>query len=205
MENMEEIQKHLTINNYVFLHEMDMEVEGIHVISLINKQAFLAKVQEHIDLFKSILGDHVTPECLLEKISAPHASLFKILKCHEGLYGILLGFGKNNSFAFKRRLELAKLVDPLYRDFPVCFSLFFPQHSNEFSSFEDEYSSLQKQLHPFSCENDLSHVVFPYMVAFENDEETIRLKQKYHEERQKIVKIYSKGDFLETTLKHLCK
>lgn len=201
----EKYQKTLTIKEYVLINEMDVDVEGIQVISLINKKAFLAKVREHIDLFQSILGNHITPELLLEKVSLPHASLFRLLKCNEGLYGILLGFGKNNAFAFKRRLELAKMVDPLYRDFPIRFSLIFPKSSNEFSSFSEEYENLQTQLVPFPRKNELSHIIFPYMLVLENDNETTQLEKKYREDRKKIVQVYSKGDFLKITLKQLCR
>jgi hypothetical protein len=201
----EKYQKNLTIKEYILLNETDVDVEGIQVISLINKKAFTAKIREHIDLFQSILGNHITPEFLLDGVSLPHASLFRLLKCNEGLYGILLGYGKNNSFAFKRRLELAKLVDPLYRDFPIYFSLNFPQPSSEFSSFSEEYESLQTQLVPFPRKHELSHIVFPYMVVLENDDETVHLEKRYREDRKKIVQTYSKGDFLNITLKQLCR
>lgn len=201
----EKYQKTLTIKEFILLNETDVDVEGIQVISLINKKAFLAKIREHISLFQSILGTNISAELLLEQVSSPHASLFRLLKCNEGLYGILLGFGKNNSFAFKRRLELAKMVDPLYRDFPIRFSPLFPESSDKFSSFSEEYSSLQAQLFPFHGRNELSHIVFPYMLVLENDEETTYLKKKYRAERQKIVQSYSKGDFLDITLKQLCK
>lgn len=201
----EKYQKNLTINEYVLLHETDVDMERIQVISIINKKAFLEKVRAHIDLFQSILGNHITPELLLEKASAPHASLFRILKCNEGLYGILLGFGKKNAFAFKRSLELAKLVDPSYRELPIRYSLYFPKPSNEFSSFCEEYENLKIRLHPFSHKKELSRISLPCMVVLDSDDEIIHLEKKYRKERQKIIQAYSKGDFLKITLEQLCR
>jgi hypothetical protein len=201
----EKYQKKLTLKEYVLINEPDVDMEGIQVISLINKKAFLAKVEEHIDLFQSILGKNITPELLLEKVSAPHASLFRLLRCNEGLYGILLGFGKNNAFAFKRNFELKKLVDPIYRDSGIRFSLSFPKPPYEFSSFHEEYENLETKLVPFHGRNKLSPFLFPYMLVLENDDETVHLEKKYHEDHRKIMQAYSNGDFLEITLKQLCR
>jgi len=43
------------------------------------------------------------------------------------------------------------------------------------------------------------------MVVLENDKETIYLKEKYRNDHRKLIKIYSKSDFLDITLTQLCK
>jgi len=200
----ESYQKTLNIKEYIFLNEADVDLDNLRVITLINKKAFLAKVKQHIELFQAVLGNNITPELLLERVSAPHSSLFKHLNCNEGLYGILLGYGRNNAFAFKRSLELAKIVDPVYRDCPIHFSLFFPRPSKGFSSLSEEYESLRTKLFPFTHQHKLSQVLLPQMVVLEDDDETINLRKKYRELHRKIVQTYLNNDFLEITFKQLC-
>lgn len=204
-KNWENYQKALNIKEYIFLNEADGDLENLRVITLINKKAFLAKVRGHIDLFQTILGNNITPELLLERVSVPHASLFKILNYNEGLYGILLGYGKNNAFAFKRSLELAKMVDPVYRNFPLHFSPSFPRPSKGFSSLSEEYESLRCRLSPFTHQHKLSQVLLPQMVVLEDDDETANLRKKYREVHRKIVQTYSNSDFLDITLMRLCR
>ena len=49
------------------------------------------------------------------------------------------------------------------------------------------------------------NIDFDIFIAIKDDPETIMLEQQYRELQHNLIKIYSEGDFLETTLKQLCE
>ncbi len=176
-------------------------VDIVNVITIINKKLFLCTVQEHLACFKKALGDWVTPEKLLLKVSESTISLFEVLDKNEGLFGILLGYGKNNAFAFKRYLELAHCVDPLfYEAAPFC-SLQTIKPSLGFSCLEEEYAYFQEQLLLFDLQFPFSVFLPPAFRVLKDDEETSILKEKYRKAHRRLMKTYQGKDFLEVTLK----
>jgi hypothetical protein len=160
--------------------------------------------------FRNVLGAEITAEALLKKLTHPNASLFDILRKNEVLYGILLGYGKDNAIFFKRKLELSRFVDPMYHGLSVhedpyiSYSLIFPRPSYPFSSIEEEYHHLQRQGRFFAWDYRLSFIEPPNFVSV-NNHETQYLKQKYQQLHRKLMRVYSKGDFLPVTLTQLCK
>ncbi len=55
------------------------EEKKIHEFIIINKKMFLITVEEHLDLFREILGQWVTPMKLLDRIIKDRIHLFEIL------------------------------------------------------------------------------------------------------------------------------
>jgi hypothetical protein len=75
-------------------------------IYLVNKKAFLQKVQKNIAIFRAVLGDGVTPEWLLQAVLSENCGFERALKGNHTLFGILFGFGTKNSLCFDRRFML---------------------------------------------------------------------------------------------------
>lgn len=193
--------------NYLILNEKTGERLG--TITLINKRAFLKTVEEHLNDFQAVLGEDMTPKKLMEQIATPNASLFDILHRNEILYGILLGYGKKNALAYKRRSELMRFTDPIYRMMPVHkdllheYSLYFPRPRPPFATIEEEYNDIESRITFSGGEPKLSPIDIPRFVAIADNPETKCLNQKYRRLHQKLLKIYSKGDFLTITLNKL--
>lgn len=84
--------------NYCFVenHEFD---KGRYCIVLINKQSCLEIIEKNLSLFHEILEEKLKASEILRCIESSN-DLFQTLKYHQGLLGLLLGFGKNNAFAF---------------------------------------------------------------------------------------------------------
>ena len=194
--------------NYALLKQVDLNEKTHHVfkVIIINKSCFLQMVTEHLDLFCELLGEKIHPQELLDEVMLNKRSLLDILKKNEALYGIILGYGKQNSFAFKRRWDLAQVFNP-YCQNSQKFSPFYPKASKGFLSSEEEYCYFENahgffDIHP----SPLSPLEPPYFMIMKNDDkETETLEKIYKKNFKEIVKIYAKGDFLSITLDRLCK
>jgi len=161
-------------------------------IVLINKNYFIEKVDQNISYFQSVLGKNITSQQLLKQLEKSDVRLTEILQNHEGLLGILLGYGKQNSIYYQRRNEI--LQEQCLDKVPIDLgpSLGFLQEELDF---------LWKHLK--ICGNNDSPIVMIRSVQFAGDPyapETGLLNEKYRQTQKKISAIYAKGNFLELTL-----
>lgn len=205
----EKYKSELNSRNFLFFIEKShlpfkdelVENRDIYTIIIINKKVFLSTVEKHLDLFKKSIGDGVTPISLLHQISNAKMGLFEALGCDEGLYGILLGYGRTNALAFKRNLELTRIFDPYFREIISPFTLRSIKPSSLFHSLEEEYASSQKKISFFDLRFPLSPFAPPSFKVINDDDETSDLKQKYRNAHRQLLKMYSGKDFFQITLR----
>ena len=67
-------------------------------ITLINHQSFLKIVQENLLDFQQVIGEKVEAQQILEGYLS--GAYFNQIRHHDGLLGILLGYGKINSWSY---------------------------------------------------------------------------------------------------------
>lgn len=98
---------------HIYNHPTSQAGDAVDIL-VINKKLFLEVVEKNISLFQYVLGPHVTPLALLEKLIDPDANFHKVLKYDKVLIGILLGFGVQNALHVSRieNLNLAYLSSP---------------------------------------------------------------------------------------------
>jgi hypothetical protein len=190
--------------NYMLLKQIDhARNQPVFRIIMINKSRFLETVTEHLDLFCELLGKKITPKELLDEVIHNQRSLWDILN-NDALYGILLGYGKENSLAFKRRLDLGQVFESAFRKPHPSPPPFCPKPSKGFQSAEEEFLYFEKQHCSFDIQQSpLSPLVPPAFMTMKNDEKTKELTKEYKETFKQIVAIYAKGDFLSITLDRL--
>lgn len=140
------------------------------VICLINKQNFIRTIQENSEDFQSLLGTEISPEDILNDYINQGTS-FKIINHHDGLFGTLLGYGRNNAWAF---METAHLEDRALVSFVSSFCK---------ENHEDVYMNL------------------PGFMVLTHTKETAELASKYQKQRADIEKICTKEGFLLPSLK----
>ena len=168
-------------------------------VLFINKKAVLATVKIHLDDFKRVLGNEITPEILLSRILATDDVFEGVLKNHQGLIGTLLGFGRHNAWLFQHREE----IDP--QVLKMNFSLRkLPRQANE-----DELNAVNQKLQSFDDRDilDLNPLLLrlPGFCADPDAEETAQLKINYERQYRKIIQRYRTRDFLEVTLEQMAK
>ncbi len=173
-------------------------------IVLINKQDFLKQIDENIDYFREVLGKNVTPQQILADCLHSNNLLKDVLQNHEGLVGILLGFGRNNAHLFFRRSQLHN--DEVSQKFSITNRTLSP--SNGFTTLDDEMNDINARFASFEVSevDDFNPILLslPRFVADNHSPETKRLKAAYSKQYTKIIQAYKKGDFLEVTLKQYC-
>lgn len=207
------------LKNFIFKFQTDYD-KGWTCIYLINKKNFSIIVNEHIDLFRQILGQNVTDQSLLEEISKDDTKIEDILIHNEALKGIILGYGIKNSFLFQRREEIIHI---LHKSFSLPMST--PEIANslsktdlmiinsdetreqtldhhiDFTTLVNEYLNIQNIFDNSLRDTQyLSYFRLPVFCADIDDPETKNLLEKYIETRRVLVQAYSHGDFLEVTL-----
>jgi hypothetical protein len=154
---------------------------------IINKAAFLRTVNEHFTLFRHIIGPKFSAENLLEEMKKEDTDVFDILHHHEGLLGILLGFGKRNSMLFQKREDLIhSLGKDLRKPDMINNQIEFLNH--KLKALHEHDACIISSINRIGFSADPTHL------------ETIQIRNKYDQLNRKINHIYSKEDWFEQTL-----
>lgn len=192
------------MKNYGFIKSKNFIDNDYVSLILINKKEFLKTVSIHLNDFKDILGNGVTPELLLEEVLKSQDVFGDVLKHHQGLIGTVLGFGRHNAWLFHRREEISSLngeVSPLLGKTPHFFKKFSEPTSRE------ELNTINQALQVFADRGirDFNPLFMslPGFVADPNANETQQLKAEYESQQHQIIHRYQKGEFLEITLKQM--
>ena len=154
---------------------------------LINKKAADEAIQAHLADFQTVLNrKNLNFEQLI--LEAKNQSFFNdVLKGHQGLIGILFGYGRENAWLFEERSH-GKSV-------PM-------QHI--WNSEVDEFYQQRPYLawkYLGICTNELSKVVgYPCFMANPDSLESKQLRQKFMQTREQIIDYYRGKDLLEATL-----
>lgn len=143
-------------------------------IYFINKKNCLMVIEENLSLFQNEMGFKKTSQEILDSLYNSEDIFCDALKKSQILYGILFGYGRENAAGF--------------------YNLHC--HPNRHIIKHSERIDHDWLSTPF-CALEL-----PRFASF-SEEEGTRLIRKYDAERKEILDVYSKGDFLEITLKKL--
>ena len=204
MELWNKYQHFFPMKDYAFIKSKNFVDNNYVALIFINKKEFLKTVRNHLNDFKEVLGNGITPESLLEEVLKSQNVFGDVLKHHQGLIGTVLGFGRHNAWLFHRREEILSLsgeISPLLGK-PTHFLKKF----SEFR-FQEELDALNHALQQFDDRRilDFNPLIMglPGFVADPNATETQQLKAEYERQYRQIIHRYQKGDFLEITLRQM--
>lgn len=194
-------------SNYTFIFNERPSHEGV-AIYFINNPIFQSTVRENIDVFKKELGDSITAEGLLNAIESQEKPLMELIHFHEGILGILLGYGRHNALLFQKKSDILGRCWG-YGKLPPPAFFYLPHHSGDFASFEAELEYLDNKLDGFSNYSDYDYFlsIIPPLgfCADKSNEETIILEKKYAKTRAHISKMYTQQFFVKAILDQLFK
>jgi hypothetical protein len=173
-------------------------------IILINKQSFLNTVNKNIDAFKSIYGNAITADAVLERIEGKIINTDELFQQHL-LLGIMLGYGRHSAELFQRRWKLA------YGEFkpPFLCQQTTPTHGFASITVELEHITKRLQSKPKQFEwytNTFSLFLRVTTVPFAfdpDDPEAQALIKKYKNQHAKLTDIFDRSDWLEIVLSKL--
>lgn len=125
--------------------------------------------------------DYIDADELFQNIPK-HSLMRDKLNQNETLLGILLGYGRDNSYLFCNKMVNHKDLNIWDQEIeqPIIKRCF-----KKLITFRDP---------------EISDMLFPQFIGNKNSEETSTLKHRYLEVRQKIIDYYYGKSFLETTL-----
>lgn len=216
-----------TGERFAFVYQQRDDFEDVY---LLNKKAVLDTVGMHLCEFRKVLGNHVTPEIVLEQLMRSDTTYYEVLHHHGGLVGLMYGFGHVNAFLFYRLWEVEVAIDkwlnppflikadvpekidqdPFHYFMEVAISSDISSDKSaimpaELKALFVEYHSLRDQMKSFTDEDGLSLSTLclfplPNFGAKVDHPETMALKKRYNKTRQICTLSYSQGDFLEVTL-----
>ncbi|MBU6383962.1 MAG: hypothetical protein KGR16_06580 [Verrucomicrobia bacterium] len=150
-------------------------------IVLVDKIQLHAIVQDHLDDFQSTLDAlSMTPQ---ELFSDPLLRRFLENVQSEGLFGILLGYGKWNSFHFEQHGgSQGDLMTSMWPD--------------ELEEWMERMNNKDHSFQPW----DISDLFYPRFCCLPDSDETRSLIRVYKEDREKIVLYFGNRDIVEAIL-----
>lgn len=159
-------------------------------ILLVNKQRLFKTVKLHFEDFQTVLHrEKFSAEDLLADAKI-HPFLKTVLKNHNGLIGILFGFGRDNAWLFEEREKGKNKV-------PLTFLWIDDEEICSFLQNIPNKAWWWGGWFPY----DLSEILsYPTFLADINSIETKELKQEFISTRRKILNYYEGKDFLEASL-----
>lgn len=169
---------------------------------MINKKNLLRMLEEHIEDFKQVLGPETTSEGLFTQITEKTGqdNLVRVIKYHEALYGILLGYGRGNAWLFHEYSTLSRILD---RFEPPEYIKRDSALEARFNEIDQNTDSFSEDLHEDKYILKSPHIPLPHFRADPNSLETIRLKERYEKERKEMKMLFAKQSYVEATLQKL--
>ncbi len=182
-ERWEAIQSRFPMKRYLLFKSHDSVDGRYSYVYFVNILRTAMVIQENYELFsKAVDFDFHPLEVVLEMPNRESRFWKGINDSYNSpmLWGILFGFGRQNSHCFYWK----------YFDCPKICERFFDQFPRRFSNPEPEgMVSITAQ-----------NFILPTFVSFSDEDEVI---ERYKVEREKILQIYRKGDRLDITLQKL--
>ncbi len=145
----EKYRNRFHIQNYLLLKE---DSSNVNEIFFINKKSFLDTLINHLDIFEAILKKKISPQKFLADIEERQISFYDSIQNNEILLGILLGYGKHNSFVFYQRQKILNKnclnyysnKNQLLRINSLCFMV--DDNHHETKSLKEKYQKLRGKL-----------------------------------------------------------
>ncbi len=220
--------------NFIF-NKIPSSTNGYDFLILINKAAFRKMYHANQDLFQEVLGPDATAERLLTDFEEGKKSFSKLIEKHEGLTGLVLGYGREGSLQVHRdwvlKTEILKenlhpLSPPMQEDkLSGSFLIAIKFHEKRLAyqgvkwhqvhTYQDDPSpdpcvELMKnnQMHIFllpTWQENVVHILPPNFSVVKGSQEASILKEEYAHAMEIARKEFHERSFLLGFLKNFCK
>lgn len=149
-------------------------------ILIVNKDQFNAIVNKNKSDFQEVLSREIVDGFQLIREAKNRSLINEILKGHQGLIGIVLGYGRDNSWKFLEGCKNRTAIGCVWEE----------DESAE-ESIESNANLTDYYLLHYSC---------PSFAGDAKSAESLALKEEYIYTKQKVIEYYKGKDFLEATL-----
>ncbi|NGX61771.1 MAG: hypothetical protein K940chlam9_01260 [Chlamydiae bacterium] len=184
-------RREFNFEDFIFLDEESDWLDCL-VLILINKKNMLQVLRDNEAIFKEEIGESFTPESFLERLEKREISFAKATGKNQRLIGIMLGYGERNATIFQKRFDLMKVVARRKKE-----------NLPEDETMKKELDAIESRIACFS-EPEADATIHPlYFLADVSHPETVALKRKYEQEREQIIELRKKGNFMDLVLQRL--
>lgn len=166
-------------SNFLLLEEPNPYFRDATNVYFVNKTEFLRCCHENFDSFKKILGSKFNPSVLLQDLEDGKCTLLKSLHYNEQLFGILLGFGAQNSYEFS-----------LFKDGNIHTIPFSITDFVELQILGEKHNPLVK-LYPI------------HFVGVAGTDESLNLQKKYAEKHSELCNQFSDSKVKDRIIRRL--
>jgi hypothetical protein len=169
----------------VFFTESSTRHPGWVSILIVNEERFNHVVNNNKQDFQDVLHREIIDGFQLLKEAKNRSLMSEILEGHQALMGIVLGYGRDNSWEFLERIENG--------DYPLgCI----------WDEVNEQREPGEIRIRPGApdLEGCIALESCPSFSGNPGSEESLALKRDYLETKERVIKYYKGKDFLEATL-----
>jgi len=160
-----------------------LKYPGSVSIFILNEQSFINIINENKEDFQDVLKREIIDPVQLLKEARETSLIDTVLQEHQALIGIVLGYGRNNSWEFHKRSQKMKRFYDVWNE-----------------TEDQQHESIQTRRGATDIEDCLLLESCPSFAGYPNSDESIALKKEYLLTQREIVDYYKNKDFLEATL-----
>lgn len=142
-----------------------LDPEKFIEVAIINHKYFLNTVNENLLDFQTVLGEKLSAQQILEEYIKGSGNIFTRIRNHDGLFGTLLGFGRNNAWEYMKRsggqtldsfLDEGEPLDTLHLLPPLFAAI---GDSEETNKLRIKYEKERPQIEPIFQSKDFLEIV----------------------------------------------
>lgn len=140
-------------------------------VTIINHSRFIKAVTDYLDDFQKVLGKNLTPQQILEGYIKGEGFIFTTTRHHDGLFGILLGFGRENSWEYMLQ-KGGKKMKGCFQDYPeprdvthiLPPSFCILENTQETKNLRESYENQKKKIDAIFQRNDFLEQVLNHLI-----------------------------------------
>lgn len=152
-------------------------------ILIVNEERFNNVVNNNKKDFQDVLHRNIADGLQLLREAKNRSLMNEVLEGHQALLGIVLGYGRDNSWEFLRRSEKREFFKWVWDE-----------------KNEEKPGEIVIGLGGITIEECLELDSLPSFAGDPHSEESMALKKDYLQTQQRIINYYKDKDFLEATL-----
>jgi hypothetical protein len=178
--------RHLFASTFFWAENSESRSEshsGWVSILLVNEEQFNRVVLSNKKDFQDVLNREVVDGFQLLREAKNDPLMGGVLKGHQALMGIVLGYGRDNSWEFLKGIDTHNLLGCVWDE-----------------TNDGQTGAIKTRLGGITIEECLSLDSCPSFAGIPHSEESLELKRDYLLTQQKVINYYKGKDFLEATL-----
>ena len=167
------------------VHKFDPKCKKIFNVIFVNILQTALILQENYELFKQAVGFDFDPLSIIFELENEHSDFWNRLEGPEHciLWGLLYGFGKENSYGYQWKWKNIKKEEASAKE--KSFTKIIHQHSSNKNRIS---------------RHSITDFLIPTFTSFSDNDSIV---VKYQEERKYIQYLYKRKDFVDFTLELL--